>query len=100
MICGKGKIMFSKIKKNSARLMLGAGTVGTALVTSGVTAFASEGGSTNGAITQSMVTAFTSIKDDILSAISKIAPIALPVLGAGLLVVVGIKIFKKVTGKA
>ena len=96
--------MFSKVstlvKKNSARLMLGAGTVGTALVTSGVTAFASDGSSTNGSITSSMVTAFTSIKDDILSAIAKIAPIALPVLGAGLLVVVGIKIFKKVTGKA
>lgn len=96
--------MFSKVrtlvKKNTARLMLGAGTVGTALVTSGVTAFAGDGSSTNGSITESMVTAFTSIKDDILSAIAKIAPIALPVLGAGLLVVVGIKIFKKVTGKA
>lgn len=97
--------MFSKVrtllKKNSARLMLGVGTVGTAIATSGVTAFASStGSSTNGSITESMVTAFTSIKDDILSAIAKIAPIALPVLGAGLLVVVGIKIFKKVTGKA
>lgn len=88
------------VKENSARLMFGAGTVGTALFTSGVTAFASEGGSTDSAITQSMVTAFTSIKDDILSAISKIAPIALPVLGAGMLIYVGIKIFKKVTGKA
>lgn len=97
--------MFSKVmtlvKKNSARLMLGSGTVGTALITSGVTAFAGEtGSSTNSSITQSMVTAFTSIKDDILDAIAKIAPIALPVLGAGLLIVVGIKIFKKVTGKA
>lgn len=96
--------MFSKVrtlvKKNSSRLMLGAGTVGTALCTSCVTAFASEAGSTNVSITESMVTAFTSIKDDILSAIAKIAPIALPVLGAGLLIVVGIKIFKKVTGKA
>lgn len=105
MICGKEKTMFSKVrtlvKKNSARLMLGAGTVGTALITSGVTAFAaSTGSSTNGSITESMVTAFTSIKDDILSAIAKIAPIALPVLGAGLLIVVGIKIFKKVTSKA
>lgn len=97
--------MFSKVrtlvKKNSARLMLGAGTVGTAIVTSGVTAFAEPtGSSTNASITESMVTAFTSIKDDILSAIAKIAPIALPVLGAGLIVVLGIKIFKKVTGKA
>lgn len=97
--------MFSKVrtlvKKNSARLMLGAGTVGTALATSGINAFAEgTGSSTNSSITESMVTAFTSIKDDILSAIARIAPIALPVLGAGLLVVVGIKIFKKVTGKA
>lgn len=97
--------MFSKVrtlvKKNSARLMLGVGTVGTALATSGVNVFAaSTGSSTNSSITESMVTAFTSIKDDILSAIAKIAPIALPVLGAGLVVVLGIKIFKKVTGKA
>lgn len=98
--------MFSKVrtlvKKNFARLMIGAGTVGTALATSGINAFADTGtgSSTNSSITESMVTAFTSIKDDILSAIAKVAPIALPVLGAGLLVVVGIKIFKKVTGKA
>ncbi|MDD6551278.1 MAG: hypothetical protein PUF16_05800 [Lachnospiraceae bacterium] len=91
----------NKARKNVTRLALSAGVVGGALTCTGVNAFAaSTSGSTNASITESMVQAFTSIKDDILSAIAKVAPIALPVLGAGLLVVVGIKIFKKVTSKA
>nr|DAH90009.1 MAG TPA: major coat protein [Inoviridae sp.] len=46
-----------------------------------------------------LVTAFTSVATDTLGAISKIAPVALPVLGAIIVLSVAIKVFKRVTGR-
>ena len=50
-------------------------------------------------VTSALSTAFQSVATDCLSAIQAILPIALPVLGALVVVGIGIKIFKKVTGK-
>lgn len=50
-------------------------------------------------VTGALTTAFTSIASDAMSAISAVLPIALPIMGAIVVVTVGIKIFKKVTSK-
>lgn len=50
-------------------------------------------------VTSALSTAFQTVANDCLSAIEAILPIALPVLGALVVVGIGIKIFKKVTGK-
>lgn len=50
-------------------------------------------------VVSALGTGFTSVANDAMSAISTILPIALPILGAVIVVIVGIKIFKKVTGK-
>ena len=96
----KGVIMklTDNVKCKAARFALGASAVGTALVPC-VSAFASDAtGSAD--VTSSLTSAFTQVKSDALSAIGKIVPIALPILGAFIVVTIGIKIFKKVSGKA
>lgn len=50
-------------------------------------------------VSAALGTAFTTVASDCLSAITTILPIALPVLGALVVVGIGIKIFKKVTGR-
>lgn len=51
------------------------------------------------AITTALTTAVTTISTDAMGAIAKIVPAALPIVGAGIVVSVGLKVFKKVTGK-
>lgn len=51
------------------------------------------------AFTQALVTAFTTMATDSLGAISQIVPVALPVLGAIIVLGVAIKAFKRVTGR-
>lgn len=46
-----------------------------------------------------LTTAFSTVASDALSAIQSILPIALPVMGAIVVVGVGIRIFKKVAGR-
>lgn len=46
-----------------------------------------------------LTTAFTAVAADATSAISGVLPIALPIMGAIVVVGVGIRIFKKVTGR-
>lgn len=46
-----------------------------------------------------LTTSFTSVGSSITSLIGKVLPIALPIIGAGVLIFVGIKIFKRVTNK-
>lgn len=48
---------------------------------------------------EALTTAFTSVAADCISAITAVLPIALPVMGAMVVVGIGIKIFKRVTGK-
>jgi len=50
-------------------------------------------------VTSALSTAFQTVANDCLSAIEAILPIALPVLGALVVVGIGIKIFKQVTGR-
>lgn len=62
-----------------------------------ITALESSGQST---IVQSLSTAFTSIASDLTSVITTIAPIALGIVGAGMVLVFGVKWFKRLTNKA
>lgn len=50
-------------------------------------------------VTGALTTALGTVASDAMSAISAILPIALPVVGAVVVVMLGIKIFKKVTNK-
>lgn len=51
-------------------------------------------------VESALTTSFTSVGTSMTSVISKILPIALPIIGAVMVVSLGIKIFKRVTGKA
>lgn len=51
-------------------------------------------------IVTALTNAMTSAVNDAMEAIGAILPIVLPVLGAVTVIGIGIKIFKKVTGKA
>ena len=58
------------------------------------------GGSGQSTIVQALSTAFTSIASDLTSVITTIAPIALGIVGAGMVLVFGVKWFKRLTNKA
>lgn len=62
-----------------------------------ITALESSGQSS---IVQALSTAFTSIASDLTSVITTIAPIALGIVGAGMVLVFGVKWFKRLTNKA
>ena len=62
-----------------------------------ITALESTGQSS---IVQALSTAFTSIASDLTSVITTIAPIALGIVGAGMVLVFGVKWFKRLTNKA
>lgn len=49
---------------------------------------------------EALTTAFTQAASDMSSQISTIAPIAIGVVTAGLVVTFGVKFFKRITGKA
>lgn len=51
-------------------------------------------------IVTALTNAMTSAANDAMDAISAVLPIVLPIVGAVAVVGIGIKIFKKVTGKA
>lgn len=50
-------------------------------------------------VTSTLGTALGTVATDAQSAIMTVLPIALPILGAIIVVVVGIKVFKKITGR-
>ena len=52
------------------------------------------------AIQSALTTAFTSITSDLTSTATSVAPIALGVIGLSLVVIFGIKMFKRITNKA
>ena len=86
------------VKENLRKVSyLATGVVASALP---VVAHANESGSstsTNGELINSLVQGFTSTTNDALSGIAKIAPVALPIIGAIVIVFLGIKIFKRVS---
>ncbi len=76
------------------------------VVVSGVTAMTTLAADTSGGsdVTGSVTTALTGAVGNIASsvgtAIGSIIPIALPLVGAGLVVTIGLKVFKKVSNNA
>ena len=89
--------MMNLKKKIAPALMGGALAVATA-----VPAFASDAATGTGlsSVETALTTSFTSIGSSMTSLVGKILPIALPIMGALLLVGFGIKAFKKVANKA
>ena len=89
--------MMNLKKKLAPALMGGALAVATA-----VPAFASDAGAGTGlsSVETALTTSFTSVGSSMTSLVGKILPIALPIMGALLLVGFGIKAFKKVANKA
>lgn len=51
-------------------------------------------------VSQSLLNSMQTVANDCLSFLTSSLPIALPVLGAGIVVAFGIKTFKRVTAKA
>lgn len=52
---------------------------------------------TAGSVTEAMTSALSTTASDMMGAISSIVPVAVPVVGAILVVTLGIKVFKKFT---
>lgn len=56
-------------------------------------------GETVNGVTSALTNGFSTVASDALSAISAILPIALPIMGAIIVIMVGIKLFKGVAKK-
>ncbi|MDU3306136.1 MAG: hypothetical protein E7F06_08670 [Lachnospiraceae bacterium] len=89
---------FMNLKKKLAPALMG----GALAVATAVPAFASDAGTSTGlsSVETALTTSFTSIGSSMTSIVGKILPVALPIMGALLLVGFGIKAFKKVANKA
>lgn len=57
-------------------------------------------GSGTSSVVSTLSTAFQSIASDLTTTITTIAPIALGIVGAGIVLVFGVKWFKRLTNKA
>lgn len=51
-------------------------------------------------VSTALTSSFTSVANELTKVIGDVLPIALPVIGAMIVVTVGIKVFKKITSKA
>ena len=89
---------FMNLKKKIAPALMG----GALAVATAVPVFASDAATGTGlsSVETALTTSFTSIGSSMTSLVGKILPIALPIMGALLLVGFGIKAFKKVANKA
>ena len=85
---------FMNLKKKIAPALMG----GALAVATAVPAFAAGTGLSS--VETALTTSFTSVGSSMTSLVGKILPIALPIMGALLLVGFGIKAFKKVANKA
>lgn len=56
-------------------------------------------GSGMSSILTALTTALTSIKTDFFTAVGDILPVALAIVGAGMVVVLGVRYFKKIANK-
>ena len=84
------------LKKKLVPAVVGAG----AALASCVPVFAAEADTSLSSVESAMTTSFTSVGTSMTGMVTKILPIALPVMGALLLIGFGIKAFKKVANKA
>ena len=73
---------------------------GALAVATAVPAFAAEAGTGLSSVETALTSSFTSIGSSMTGIVGKILPIALPIMGALLLVHCGIKAFKQTTNKA
>lgn len=89
---------FMNLRKKIAPALMG----GALAVATAVPVFASDAASGTGlsSVETALTTSFTSVGSSMTSLVGKILPIALPIMGALLLVGFGIKAFKKVANKA
>ena len=89
---------FMNLKKKIAPVLMG----GALAVATAVPVFAADAGTSTGlsSVETALTTSFTSIGSSMTSIVGKILPVALPIMGALLLVGFGIKAFKKVANKA
>ena len=89
---------FMNLKKKIAPVLMG----GALAVATAVPVFASDAATGTGlsSVETALTTSFTSIGSSMTSVVGKILPVALPIMGALLLVGFGIKAFKKVANKA
>jgi len=89
---------FMNLKKKLAPALMG----GALAVATAVPVFASDAATGTGlsSVETALTTSFTSVGSSMTSLVGKILPIALPIMGALLLVGFGIKAFKKVANKA
>lgn len=89
---------FMNLKKKIAPVLMG----GVLAVATAVPVFAADASTGTGlsSVETALTTSFTSIGSSMTSVVGKILPIALPIMGALLLVGFGIKAFKKVANKA
>lgn len=89
---------FMNLKKKIAPVLMG----GALAVATAVPVFAADASTGTGlsSVESALTTSFTSIGSSMTSVVGKILPIALPIMGALLLVGFGIKAFKKVANKA
>lgn len=86
-------------KKAVAKLRgaVGAAAFAAPMVVGGITSYAAEGDVST--VTTALTTGISSIANDAMSAIGSVIPVALPIMGAIVVVGIGIKVFRKVTGK-
>ena len=86
------------LKKKIAPALMG----GVLAVATAVPVFAADASTGSGlsSVETALTTSFTSVGSSMTSLVGKILPIALPIMGALLLVGFGIKAFKKVANKA
>ena len=89
---------FMNLKKKIAPALMG----GALAVATAVPVFASDAAIGTGlsSVETALTTSFTSVGSSMTSLVGKILPIALPIMGALLLVGFGIKAFKKIANKA
>jgi len=89
--------------KEKAKYALAAVTPAVVSGALAITSYASEGGGDAGVmetVTTNLITSVTEMASSIGSAVGQVIPLALPVIGAALIVSIGIKVFKSVTNKA
>lgn len=86
------------LKKKIVPVLMG----GALAVATAVPVFAADASTGTGlsSVETALTTSFTSIGSSMTSVVGKILPVALPIMGALLLVGFGIKAFKKVANKA
>lgn len=56
-------------------------------------------GETTNTVTDALATGFSTVAGDAMDAIGRILPIALPIMGAVIVIMVGIKLFKGIAKK-